>query len=138
MRIYQKLVRNVFYPLVMRRSGDADELRWLREFERTQHLPPDELRRLQFCRLSALLSHAHARCPFYSERFDRVGFRPENVRTLEDLARLPVLEKSDLQRHSADMVAATGRRMTWSPIRPAARPARPCRSSSARTACARG
>src|SRR5437773_2202016 len=63
MRIYQKLVRNVFYPLVLRRSGDAGQLPWLREFERTQYLPPDELRRLQFCRLSARLSHAPARRP---------------------------------------------------------------------------
>src|SRR5262245_23031415 len=105
MRIYQKLVRNVFYPLILRRSGDVDELRWLREFERTQFLPADELRRLQFCRLSALLSHAHARCPFYRERFDDVGFRPEDIRALEDIQRLPILEKSDLQRHSSDMVA---------------------------------
>src|SRR5262249_3852887 len=107
MRIYQKLVRNLFYPLILRRSGDVDELRWLREFERTQYLPTDELRRLQFCRLHPLLSHAHARCPFYRERFDGVGFRPENLRTLEDIQRLPILEKSDLQRHSADMVADT-------------------------------
>src|SRR6266581_8892876 len=105
MRIYQKLVRNVFYPLALRRSGDADQLHWLHEFERTQYLPPEELRRLQFCRLSALLSHAHARCPFYREQFGRAGLRPEQMRTIEDLAALPVLEKSDLQRHGADMVA---------------------------------
>ncbi|MBI1914231.1 MAG: phenylacetate--CoA ligase family protein [Planctomycetes bacterium] len=105
MRIYQKLVRNIFYPLVLRRSGDVDQLRWLREFERTQYLPADELRRLQFCRLSALLSHAHARCPFYRERFESVGLRPEDLRTLDDLHRFPVLEKSDLQQHGADMVA---------------------------------
>ena len=91
MRIYQKLVRNLFYPLVLRRSGDADQLHWLQEFERTQYLPADELRRLQFCRLSALLSHAHARCPFYRERFDRAGLRPEDVRTLDDLHRFPVV-----------------------------------------------
>jgi phenylacetate-CoA ligase len=105
MRIYQKLVRNLFYPLILRRSGEVDELRWLREFERTQYLPADELRRLQFCRLSALLSHAHTRCPFYRKRFDRAGLRLEHVRTLEDLRHFPVLEKSDLQCHGAEMVA---------------------------------
>src|SRR3954468_21990515 len=106
MRLYQKLVRNLFYPLALRRSGDAEQLRWLHEFERTQYLPSEELRRLQFCRLAALLSHAHARCPFYRERFDSAGFRLRDLRSLEDLAQLPVLEKSDLQAHNASMVAS--------------------------------
>src|SRR5947207_15190900 len=105
MRLYQKLVRNVFYPLALWRSGDAGQLRWLREFERTQYLPPDRLRALQLRRLRALLLHAYDRCPFYRDRFDGRGLRPEDVRTLDDLALLPPLEKGDLQRRGADMVA---------------------------------
>jgi phenylacetate-coenzyme A ligase PaaK-like adenylate-forming protein len=105
MRIYQKLVRNVFYPLIHWYSGDAGQLRWLREFERTQYLPADELRDLQLRRLRTLLVHAHANCPFYRERFDRAGLHPEDVRTLEDLAALPPLDKSDLQQYRDDMVA---------------------------------
>ncbi len=105
MRIVDRLVRNVFYPLALWRSGDAGQLRWLREFERTQWLSPDDLRRLQLQRLQALLAHAYARCPFYRERFDDAGLRPHDVRALEDLARLPALEKSDLQQRGPDMVA---------------------------------
>src|SRR6266436_4116643 len=105
MRIYQKLVRNIFYPLIHRYSGDAGQLRWMREFERTQFLPTDQLRDLQLQRLRTLLAHAYAHCPFYRDRFDHAGLHPEDVRTLEDLSALPVVEKSDLQEHFAEMVA---------------------------------
>ena len=105
MRLYQKLVRNIFYPLIHRYSGDAGQLRWMGEFERTQFLSPDALRELQRRRLHALLTHAYAHCPFYRARFDRAGLRPEDVRRLEDLSALPILEKSDLQQHVGDMLA---------------------------------
>ena len=63
MSLYEKLVRHVLYPVDRCRSGDARELRYLREFERTQFLPGAELRELQLRRLKALLDHAYAAMP---------------------------------------------------------------------------
>ena len=37
------------------------------------------------------------RHPFYRERFDRAGVRPQDIRTGEDLAKLPVLTKDELR-----------------------------------------
>jgi phenylacetate-CoA ligase len=65
MALYQRLVRDVFLPLSLWRSGELAQLRYLREFERTQFLPADELRALQERRLRVLLDHAYRQCPFY-------------------------------------------------------------------------
>ena len=73
MSFYTSLVRNVFFPLALYHRGERAQMRYLREFERTQFLSADELRHLQTMRLRALLHHAHARCPFYRARF--AGFR---------------------------------------------------------------
>jgi phenylacetate-CoA ligase len=105
MKLYQRLVRDVFTPLVLWRSGDLAQLRYLREFERTQWLAPDELRQLQLGRLRALLAHAYHQCPFYRQRFQQAGLIPSDVRRLEDLRALPPLEKRDLQEHGECMVA---------------------------------
>lgn len=105
MDLYAKLVRNVLYPLVMRRSGDVGQLRWLREFERTQYLSADALHTLRLSRLEALLAHAYEQCPFYRERMEQAGLHPEDVRSLEDLRHLPPLEKSDLQRFGSRIIA---------------------------------
>ncbi len=41
------------------------------------------------------------RIPFYQERFDRAGIRPEDIRTGEDLAKLPLLTKDELREWMA-------------------------------------
>jgi phenylacetate-CoA ligase len=105
MKLYQRLVRHVFTPLTLWHSGDLAQLRYLREFEQTQWLPADELRRLQLTRLRALLAHAYEQCPFYRERLDRAGLAPRAVRRLEDLRSLPPLEKREIQENRERMVA---------------------------------
>ena len=105
MPLYQRLVRDVLTPLVLWRHGDTARLRFQREFERTQFLPPDEIRRLQFDRLRSLLFHAHDHCPFYRRRFQEARFAPSGLRGLEDLRALPPLEKRDIQENGPDMVA---------------------------------
>jgi phenylacetate-CoA ligase len=106
MPLYRKFVRHVLHPLSLWRSGDGAQLRYLREFERTQFLPPEQIRGLQFRRLRALLDHAWRHVPFYRHRFDAAGFHPNDFRRLEDLTALPPLEKRDVQDHREEMVAA--------------------------------
>ncbi len=105
MTFYPKLVRDVFYPLSLWRGGELEQLRCLREYERTQFLSPDSIRDLQWSRLRDLLDRAYARCPFYRERFDRAGLTPHDLRGLDDLRALPILEKRDIQERGEDMVA---------------------------------
>ncbi|MFO0881189.1 MAG: hypothetical protein U0840_28020 [Gemmataceae bacterium] len=105
MSLYGSLVRNVTMPLALWRRGESGLLRYLREFEATQFLPAEELRRLQWQRCRDLLAHAHAQCPFYRQAFERIGAEPGDFSQLEDLRALPPLEKADIQQHGADLVA---------------------------------
>ena len=57
----------------------------------------DELRALQLTRLRATLVHAYEDSPVYRAKFDAHGVRPEDLRSLEDLARFPFTTKSDLR-----------------------------------------
>lgn len=106
MSLYAGLVRHVTFPMSLWRRGESATLRYLREFDSTQWLSADELRDLQWSRLQALLSHAHERCPYYRRAFAGAGVRPGDLRSLDDLRALPILEKQDIQREGADMVAA--------------------------------
>jgi phenylacetate-CoA ligase len=105
MSLYQQFVRHILYPLDRWRSGDSRELYHLREFERTQFLPREQVEALQLKRLQLLLDHAYHMCPFYRERFDRIGIHPCDFETLDDLAVLPILEKQEIQEHRDRMVA---------------------------------
>src|SRR6266849_2209181 len=105
MAFYQRLVRDVFLPLSLWRAGEAAQLRYLREFERSQWLAPEELQTLQLARLKVLLYHAYEQCPYYRERFNKAAFRPSDLYELKDLRALPPLEKREIQDNRDALVA---------------------------------
>lgn len=62
----------------------------------------EQLRALQEERLRAQVRHAHARSPFYRRKLEAAGVEPGQVRTLEDLRRLPFTTKDELKQDQAD------------------------------------
>ncbi|MHC0431779.1 phenylacetate--CoA ligase PaaK [Streptomyces sp. O3] len=62
-----------------------------------ERLDRDELATLQLERLRATLRHAYDNVPFYRESFDKAGLRPDDCRSLADLARFPFTTKADLR-----------------------------------------
>ncbi len=70
-----------------------------RILDRSQWLPPGAVRELQEAKLRRLIGHAYWHVPFYREAMDRIGLKPQDVRTLEDLRRMPLLEKQDIREH---------------------------------------
>jgi len=57
----------------------------------------DELRALQLKRLRATLAHAYAHSPVYRAKFDAAGVHPDDVKSLQDLAKFPFTTKADLR-----------------------------------------
>ncbi|MFC8699235.1 phenylacetate--CoA ligase PaaK [Streptomyces parvus] len=62
-----------------------------------ERLGRGELEALQLERLRTTLRHAYDNVPFYRDAFDRAGLKPEDCRTLADLARFPFTAKTDLR-----------------------------------------
>ena len=61
-------------------------------------LPPALMRTLQARRLRAAIAHAQSNVPYYRETLRRLGLDPRDFVTAGDLARLPVIERDQLQR----------------------------------------
>jgi phenylacetate-CoA ligase len=60
-------------------------------------LPPEKLRQVQGERLRQTARLAWDKVPLYRERFRAAGITPDDVRTPDDLARLPFITKEDLR-----------------------------------------
>ena len=60
---------------------------------KTETLGRDELRALQLAKLRRLCEWAAARSPFYQRSFKEAGFVPAQLRSLDDLRRLPMLTR---------------------------------------------
>jgi phenylacetate-CoA ligase len=72
--------------------------------EQTQWLSQAALEDMQRTRLRALVAHAYDHSAFYRAAFVKAGIVPGAIQTLDDLRRLPVLEKADLRDRVADIM----------------------------------
>lgn len=62
--------------------------------------PPEQIRLFQEESLRSIVTHAYLRIPYYRRAFDNATVTPSDIRTLGDLAKLPITTKSDLQSTS--------------------------------------
>jgi phenylacetate-CoA ligase len=83
--------------------SSTPRLRAWHELERTQFSSPAELRDRQEARLRQLVATACRDTRFYAERFAQAGIKPDTIRRLEDLRRLPVLTKHEVRTRLADL-----------------------------------
>ena len=67
------------------------------ELSRNQWFGPEKLRGLQEKRLREIITHAYNSVPLYKEKFDAQGIKPEDIRSLEDLRKLPFTTKQEVR-----------------------------------------
>ena len=79
-------------------------LELLAQIEGAPFVPPERVREMQFHRLYALLNHAELRVPYYREMFRGLGISSQDIRSLQDFARLPVLTKDIIRERERDLV----------------------------------
>ena len=60
-------------------------------------LPREDLTALQLVRLKNQCERVFANVPFYRKRFEEMGITPADIRSLDDIVRLPFTEKQDLR-----------------------------------------
>ncbi|GFE58572.1 phenylacetate--CoA ligase family protein [Geobacter sp. AOG1] len=65
--------------------------------EEFETLPRPALEALQLKRLQSMLARVYANVPFYRTALDRAGIRPDDVRSLHDLQRLPFTTKQNMR-----------------------------------------
>jgi phenylacetate-CoA ligase len=55
------------------------------------------MEKYQLKKLKSLLRHANSHIPFYRDWFEQNGFQPGDIRQLDDLRKIPVMEKQPLR-----------------------------------------
>lgn len=68
-------------------------LKQYEQLKKADTLNKTELEQMQLEKLRQVLDHAYCQTVYYRELFERIGFNPKSVTTLNDLKKLPVLTK---------------------------------------------
>ena len=101
--ISSSLARHLVYPLherLMKRPTFA----YLAELEHSQWLSRAGMEQLQEKKLADLLNSAYAHCPWHRARMTLAGIDPDGPVSLDDLRRLPTMDKQDAVAHGEQMV----------------------------------
>jgi len=61
-------------------------------------LNDDKLKKIQLQGLKWTVGHAYNNSPFYKKKLDDASLKPEDIRSLEDIEHLPLIDKDDLQQ----------------------------------------
>lgn len=54
------------------------------------------MRKIQLKKLQETVKYTYENVPYYKEKLDKAGVKPEDIKTLEDIQKLPFMEKEDL------------------------------------------
>jgi len=73
---------------------------------RNLRLEPSSLKELQRRKLRVIIKHAYENVPFYHKKFDESGIKPDDVKSIADLSKVPVTTKSEIQARPFEEVVA--------------------------------
>jgi len=82
------------------------EARARAELEKSQWLPRKKLDALQIHRLRTLLKHAYETVPYYHRAFNEAKTKPEDIHSVQDLSKLPILKKREVRNNTQELTSS--------------------------------
>ena len=65
--------------------------------EEIETMPVEDIKKLQSEKLVKQVKHVYDNVPYYRDLMDKKGVKPEDIHSIEDIRKLPFIEKSDLR-----------------------------------------
>ena len=64
---------------------------------KTETMTRGEIAELQLAKLKKIVAYAYDNVKMYHDRFDKIGLKPDHIKTLKDIENIPVTTKDDLR-----------------------------------------
>lgn len=81
------------------------ELFYIHELRRNQWKKPNDLQKIQLSRLKAVIRHAYYHTRYYHSLFNRARIKPDDIKSLQDLQKIPLTTKNDVQSRYLDFIS---------------------------------
>jgi phenylacetate-CoA ligase len=70
----------------------------------SQHWPEDQMLDYQFNKFKKLLDHAYRNVPYYNNLFSSIKLKPNDIRSFDDLNKIPVLTKETARKENVNLI----------------------------------
>lgn len=104
MNIYHNLTKNIFLPLgdILLGTNMSKQLKFL---EKSQWWSSQKLEEFQNKKLRELIKHSYNHVPYYHNTFKSLNLIPSDIKTIDDLNKLPIITKDEIKENRNDFVA---------------------------------
>ena len=93
MSLLSSILSKGFLPFLLRRDNRQAALKHYRFLQQSQYWSRDRLLDYQWQRFEALLRHGYEHSPYYRALMDERGLKPDSIKGLDDLSKLPILTR---------------------------------------------
>ena len=107
MRLWANLCGKIIIPASYYIKGDL-RFKYFNDYKKNLVKSKKEIKAYQLERLKKLVDHAYRTVPYYKKLFDRIQLRPDDIRSIEDLRKIPKLTKKSVLGNLEDL-KSTGR-----------------------------
>lgn len=101
----QNIAVSLYGYYIRKRRYGGNFRKYVAKLERDQWLTVEELAQIQRQRLRSIVAHAYKNVPYYRNLFDKIGLSPEDIKDVENLKEIPILEKKTLREHTNEFIA---------------------------------
>jgi phenylacetate-CoA ligase len=69
------------------------------ELKKTQWLSQEDIKKFQEIKLQRIVAHAYHHVRYYRKLFNANGIKPEDIKTIADLQKIPLLDKATIRKN---------------------------------------
>ena len=80
-------------------------LKFCKDIERNEKRSADEINMIQAKKLKKIIEHAWEHTDYYRRKWEAIGFKPGDLKSKDDLIRLPIVTKDDIRAHKTEMIS---------------------------------
>ena len=101
--IKESILLNCMFPMADMVMGTC-AMKWYRQIVRMSAWTKQEVLDWQTAQLKSLVNHAYCHTRYYKEVMDRIGLKPQDVKSLEDIKLFPVLDRNTIKERYDDLI----------------------------------
>ena len=95
----------VYQPLQYLRKQDISP--FFKEIESNQYKSQADIEDIRNEKLRAIVNSAYQNLEYYRDIFDELHIQPQDIKTIDDLQKLPVLSKRDVLENEKELINPT-------------------------------
>lgn len=90
------IIENILLPTIACLTSNK-AWDYFKEYIASEYEPIEVRKQRQWQKLLAIINHAYNNVPFYKEKFDKVGIKPEDIKSEADYRKIPITSKQELR-----------------------------------------